>query len=131
MARNDLMQMAIVLGGSYLLYRVALTGGGGAAAQKTAFDLCKSLKGESACCKEIASSVLPENQGKLCVGSTPTGTGGTPPPSGTCNTAFIPGKQYVAAVDGGFEVVINGQRVHFTLNQHEAEQVYNQLVCGR
>lgn len=127
---SDLVQIVIALGFGYAAYRVALTGGAGASAQKAAFDLCRSFKGVDSCCQEISGNVLLDNTSKLPC------QGGTQPPGGTTTSQFtqnprpcpdfLRGWQYVAVrADGRYEFVANGALQGIFTTKHEAEAAYN------
>ncbi len=65
-------------------------------------------------------------------GVTHTTGGGTPGggAGGGCNTAFIPGKQYVSKeADGLFHVIVNGRDIYSSADQGTAERYYNSAVC--
>lgn len=80
-SRPSIFEYALIGGTLYVAYRVALNGGLGVQAQKTALQLCASFKGMDACLADVAQSGIqptpptgptppaPLPPGRRCTGS--------------------------------------------------------------
>lgn len=114
MARNDLSQTLVAVGGVYILYKLALNGTLGPGMQRQAFAIQEALQGGG-------GSETTETP------SSPPDQSSQPPSNRTDKCDFIPGRRYVAydAHNDWYSVVWGGQVIFRDTSLSACEQRYN------
>lgn len=125
MAKSNLGTYLILGAGAWVFGDIALKGGFGSATQSAVADFVNKLG------IHASVGINPAGSG-ASTGTTATAGSGasTGTTRGTCNTAFIPGVNYVENRNGTFNVVLHGQVVYSSPDQSAAEAYYNAHVCA-